>query len=206
LSWRVGTSPLRLCSAIDASSPRASALANLSIRARFALAARSFELALERHAATNDRLEALRELFWEFTSTRRLDVWERRIHALAPRTAADLGEMPPRPCAFVTLCRVDRGDQLRVPEIREGVGLAEFLMGVVAEIIEVGRANLYAAIVARSPETLAPTLHVLFLLEENGIVTPDIAPFMESPFSEGWGTPRPRAWWVRVDEGSKTTG
>lgn len=146
-----------------------SVLEPISIIGRFAFGASCFEKVCKDWGVRTSQIAEFIKLLWTFTSSNRLDLWEKDVLKYLPED-----------------------DDLISYDIKFGIGFLSHeqqlvMVDLILEIIELGRGNLYAGF--KSEFTLVPILNIVALLENNNIILPNIEPFERSKADEchGWG-------------------
>jgi hypothetical protein len=153
-------------------------LKSVSISGRMAMAVTCFEHIVKTMNLSSSAIDDLIDTFWQFVETNDLSEWEATV---LDKTA--------NICDYI-----ERSTPL--PPDSEFRHLPPFLLQMVSDIVDLGRGNLYGAVVDYSQETYRLTLEVLNLALGHGFSIPSIEPFLRSQITEsrGWGNPVPRAY------------
>jgi hypothetical protein len=150
----------------------------VSISGRMAMAITCFEHIVKTLNLSSPAIDDLIDTFWQFVETNDLSQWEAKV---LDKTAYI--------CDYI-----ERSAPL--PPDSEFRRLPQFLLQMVSDIVDLGRGDLYGAVVGYSRETYDLTLKVLNLALEHGFSIPSIEPFLRSQITEfhGWGNRAPRAY------------
>lgn len=149
-------------------------MAGISIRGRMAYALVCLEEAIHLLGLRDASLDEVLRRLWTFTSETDLSSWEESVMDMMWPTIALLDGHP------VT----DDDPLAEVP--------TELKTLLYLTVENVGRGNLYSAVVGPSVETLDGVLRVIEGAQRIGISAPPIDRFLRSSFKEahGWGEPR----------------
>jgi hypothetical protein len=115
---------------------------------------------------------------WEFTSTEDLGEWEQNIRDVDP------------------ICVLDDKDDSDLKRLYSK--LPKDIVSTIADVIEIGTANIYGETDDHSPMTLEPLNSVISTMTKLKIQLPDIGSFKKSGFDEfhGWGDNRTRDFYL----------
>jgi hypothetical protein len=153
----------------------------ISIRGRMALAITCLEQTAKSYSVVSTELDEVITYSWSFTSTHYLNEWDARFPKYV-WDAIELMETHPllhlkRDTSFSDKSR----SFLRLP----------LPVLIICDVIwqEIGRSNLYGAVVGYSEETFIGTVKVLKFLEALNLPLPNLNSFTKSAFFEngGWG-------------------
>jgi hypothetical protein len=161
-------------------------LKRVSINGRVAFGTTCVELALEHfELLQHPYAKQLLAKLWDFVSSSDLGEWEESIEIYSAAAAAAGPNSEPMQAADAALRRWY-------------ASLPLVLIELVDNVLEIGRANLYAATVGPSATTLDATMRVVALMKLIGLPLPSLTPFEKSSFAEchGWGNRVNRAFFL----------
>lgn len=143
-----------------------------------AMAVTCFENIVRTLNLSSPSIEELIDIFWQFVETNDLSEWEEEV-------LDKTGHV----CDYI-----ERSTPL--PSDSEFRRLPGFLLQMISDIVNLGRGDLYGAVVGYSQETYELILKVLNLTLEHGFPLPPIEAFQRSRITEyhGWGNRVPRAF------------
>lgn len=143
---------------------------NVSIRGRFAFGLTCLEQLLEQYdLAQYGSLNDLIQLFWSYTSSDRLDIWEDAVWNVIT-DSSDFWDFAEK----FNFCHVDMGTQY-------------FITALIKNIFDLGCGNLYAGY--QNYLTMTYLLRLIENMRNRNLPVPDSTPFQKSLASEyhGWG-------------------
>jgi hypothetical protein len=150
----------------------------VSISGRMAMATACFESIVKTLGMSSSSIDDLTDTFWQFVEVNDLSEWESKV----------LNKVGP------VYDYIERSTPL--PSESEFRRLPQFLLQMISDIADLGRGDMYGAVVGYSQETYGLTLKILNLALERGFSIPPLEPFMRSRITEfhGWGNRVPRAF------------
>jgi hypothetical protein len=150
-------------------------LKSVSISGRMAMATTCFEGIVKTLNLSSPDVDELVDIFWQFVEKNLLSEWESNVLDKAGIVCDYIEGSAPLPAES---------------EFRR---LPQFLLQMVSDIVDLGRADMYGAVTGYSQETCGFTLKVLNLALEHGFSISPVEPFLRSHITEfhGWGTASP---------------
>lgn len=145
----------------------------VSITGRMAYGITCLEVIIRHDNLDKEAFQPLLAALWDFTDNPDLSIWDENIMPFIPEDREDwpLGGTPAISLFYQTL--------------------PPALLTCIAEIIDIGRGNLYAGVQSHSPATLASVMWVVQYMLANRYPLPQIENFQRSPFTlqdqHGWG-------------------
>ncbi len=156
-----------------------------SIRGRLAFGASCVQRFAEQYEIHDDWIDKLISVLWEFTTSRQLDMWEKKVRDLWPELILESSHKN----TYMDYPSLTKSDFVELKDLYSN--LPQAFVEMINNTIEIGVGNLFYGTGNFSESTLYYTLKVFQEATSMLLNIPDPHIFSVSKFSEsgGWGEP-----------------